>query len=358
MNIKSIIYLASALALLGVTPSCEKNDIYEKLDFAVRLAPGNSYLAGEPVVFEFEGNADFINVWNGDLGHEYQYRNRTLSPDEFISSELQIEMSQQYGNAGLDIYITDKFEGLRGRTYGNTNAAAAADRALIQQIIDTDFAEWDKFAYDVKTDGKFYTFTTNITAYKENFSVAIRIKTPAGNKQSRTYAINPQLVTEFNRYGSYTWKYGQLGFIPFRMEGLWTNQTPYVSSIKEDFDTFLKVNQNGLVKFSDGVNPLPNAAIGFQSFTPGTAVNTKDLPGVTYEAVDQWIIMQPFKLYSINKDTGASIKGVTDDVKQYEYTYTKPGTYTATFIVSKGNFQGESAREVREVTFTIIDPIR
>lgn len=48
---------------------------------------------------------------------------------------------------------------------------------------------------------------------------------------------------------------------------------------------------------------------------------------------------------------------MTDDLPSYSYTYTEPGTYTVTFIVAGGNYQGQSAPAPYEVTFTVIDPI-
>ena len=67
--------------------------------------------------------------------------------------------------------------------------------------------------------------------------------------------------------------------------------------------------------------------------------------------------MQPVALNTISPDTGLNIKGVTAALPSYSYTYTEPGTYTVTFIVAGGNYQGQSAPAPYEVTFTVIDPI-
>ena len=357
MNIRTIPYITTALLLAGATVSCERDDIYEELEFSVRLAPTNTYVVGEPVVFELVGNADFITVWNGDVGHEYSQRDRTLLPEELLAATLELDIQQQYGQPSLDIYMTDRFEGLQGRAYGDTNAHAESDRALIQQVIDSDFEGWERFEFEAKNEAKFHTFTTDILPYRDNFTLAFRIKTPGEGKQVRTYSINPRIITQFERHGTYTRKYADLEFIPFRMEGLWCDLTPYVYSSAEDLTNVYKVNQTGIVKFSNGLNPVAGSDIAFQSFKPGSAVNASVLPGVIYEAVDQWIVMKPLPLYTVDKDTGQNIKGLTDDIRSYEHSYTLPGTYTASFLVSKGNYQGESAREIREVTFTIINPI-
>ena len=70
MKTHRITYLAAALTLLIAGGSCEHDEIYEPLEFAVQLSPTNTYKAGDPVVFNFSGNADFITIWNGDTGHD------------------------------------------------------------------------------------------------------------------------------------------------------------------------------------------------------------------------------------------------------------------------------------------------
>lgn len=352
MKFRTIIYLTAALAAAGAAASCEHNDVFEELEFAVTLSPQNTYLAGQPVVFDFRGNPDYITVWNGDTGHAYRNRERTLAPEAFRSATLEIEMSQQYGYPGLEIYLTDRFEGLSGRVHGDTNAHAEADRARIEEVVASGFEGWTRFAFDEKNEAAFHTFTAEVSQLKEHFTMAIRIRTPEGGRQVRTYYLNPRLRVEFADYGTRTWRYPELGFVPFRTEGLYTDHTPYVCSVQEDFDAFLRVNQNGIVKFGDGLNPVSGADIAFQGFRPGDAVN-----GTTYEAVDQWIISKPMKLYTLEPDTGQNIKGVTDNLRSYEHVYDKAGTYTATFIVSTGNYAGQSAREIREVTFTIVEPL-
>ena len=95
MNTKRITYLAATLALATAAASCEHEEIYEPLEFSVQLAPTNTYRTGDPVVFNFSGNADFITVWTGDTGHEYKHRNRTkVDIADYDSCELEIQHSQ------------------------------------------------------------------------------------------------------------------------------------------------------------------------------------------------------------------------------------------------------------------------
>ena len=137
MNTKRITYLAATLALATAAASCEHEEIYEPLEFSVQLAPTNTYRTGDPVVFNFSGNADFITVWTGDTGHEYKHRNRTkVDIADIESCELEIEISQQYGTLNnLVLFAGNKFAGLNG-------SDAATDRPVVEAIAANDCADY------------------------------------------------------------------------------------------------------------------------------------------------------------------------------------------------------------------------
>ena len=157
MNTKRITYLAATLALATAAASCEHEEIYEPLEFSVRLAPTNTYRTGDPVVFNFSGNADFITVWTGDTGHEYKHRNRTkVDIADIESCELEIEISQQYGTLNnLDLFAGNKFAGLNG-------SDAATDRPVVEAIAANDCADWTKLEFTPNNANKFKTYTYSI----------------------------------------------------------------------------------------------------------------------------------------------------------------------------------------------------
>ena len=137
MNTKRITYLAAPLALATAAASCEHEEIYEPLEFSEQLAPPTTYRTGDPVVFNFSGNADFITVWTGDTGHEYKHRNRTkVDIADIESCELEIEISQQYGTLNnLVLFAGNKFAGLNG-------SDAATDRPVVEAIAANDCADY------------------------------------------------------------------------------------------------------------------------------------------------------------------------------------------------------------------------
>lgn len=175
MNTKRITYLAATLALATAAASCEHEEIYEPLEFSVRLAPTNTYRTGDPVVFNFSGNADFITVWTGDTGHEYKHRNRTkVDIADIESCELEIEISQQYGTLNnLDLFAGNKFAGLNG-------SDAATDRPVVEAIAANDCADWTKLEFTPNNANKFETRTYDITRFADRFRGActFSIRTP------------------------------------------------------------------------------------------------------------------------------------------------------------------------------------
>lgn len=333
MTPKRITYLVAALVALGAAVSCEHNDVYEEVDFSVRLAAGNTYRAGEPVVFEFGGNADFITVWNGDTGHEYRYRDRTTVDLEDIEKcELTLEIGQQWGptdlTSNLDLVVSNRFAGLDG-------ADAAKDRPVVEAL---DRSDWQTLDYTVEkrtSTVKWQTRTYDVTALADNFSWAMYLHAPA-DEAMRFYFVNPSLTVQFKQYEPQTYSYSAMDFVSFSLAARHASN-PYIHN----------ASGNGNPKFQgQGGATVDTGQITFQG---GNANQLGE--------VAQWVFMQPIRLNTIASDTGENIKGVTDDIPSYEHTYDRPGTYTATFIVSKGNYQGQS-RVVREVTFTVVESIR
>lgn len=331
MNMKRITYLAAALALTAAATSCEHDEIYTPLEFSVQLAPTNTYKIGDPVVFNFDGNADYITVWNGDTGHQYRHRERTtVDLADIESCELEIEIQQQYGTLNnLDLIAGNKFAGLDG-------SDAAADRPVVEAIAQSDYADWKVLAYTPNSANRFETYTYDITEFADNFSWGMHLYYPNPATTMRTYRINPKITVRFKGYDTQTYGYSDMTFVPFSLASQHAGD-PYIHN----------VSGNGNLKFQGEAGSNSAANIVFQGFSAGAIAE-----------IEQWAFMQPIALNTVAPDTGQSIKGVTDDVRSYEYTYTRPGTYTATFIAANGNYQGESGPVVHEVTFTVIAPVQ
>lgn len=337
MNTKRITSLAATLALVIGGVSCDHDEIYSPLEFSVRLDPANTYRVGEPVVFNFEGNADYITVWNGDTGHEYCNRDRTTLPvSELETCELTIELSRRSGaNTGdVQIYVSNSFEGLSGRN-------AASDKALIETIEADNFKGWTRLELNESNKSGVWATTThnlcdidgNGTALVDNFTLLIRWHPNAVDAQ-RNYYINTSLKIKFKNREALSLNYTDLQFVNFSMAD---------EMAGKEYDVYTSGSKIGYLQYGQNAGNI--------------ILNAIESNQMCSYPIDTWIFSTPMALNHTTPDTGQSIKGVTDDVKTYSCTYDNPGTYTATFLAGTGNYQGESGIRPYEVTFTIIDPI-
>ena len=57
---KIITYIMAVAAAASLACGCRQDDIVNGVDFRVSLDPGNTYVAGTPVTFRFDGDADYI----------------------------------------------------------------------------------------------------------------------------------------------------------------------------------------------------------------------------------------------------------------------------------------------------------
>ena len=128
--------------------SCQQDVIYEA-DYNVTLDKDNTYYVGEPVKFNFTGDVDNILFYSGETGHSYKFKDRyAVLVDDINTVSLKIDYEGQWGyTGGLDVYVTNTFEGLKGNDgeadraliaemIGLTDENAALDRNQMQEIVD------------------------------------------------------------------------------------------------------------------------------------------------------------------------------------------------------------------------------
>ena len=113
---KSILYILTvSLALPAFITACSQNDILYDVDFNVTLAPENTYYAGDPVTFNFDGEVDNILFFSGESGHEYRFKDRYSIPlDQIESATLHLDVWPRYGKGSLSVWYSSSFTGLNG----------------------------------------------------------------------------------------------------------------------------------------------------------------------------------------------------------------------------------------------------
>lgn len=276
--------------------------------------------AGEPVVFNFDGNPNFITVFSGDEGHKYANRERT----EIDASDVEkVSLSFSYLSkaAGthknpLTIYLSADFPGLSLKD-------AEADRNVIQNH------EWKDITNDCLgkiTDGA--SAVTDIdeidlSDYRNGFVLAFRYQGKKELVPQRTVIITKLKVTSRLKNGMETKLEGKdMEFSVYDTYPSNAEKDPY----KKVISGSAVIGTWNLIKWGDNEFRL---------------VGSTKAATVT-EDNDDWLISDPVKIgASCDPDKGEVIKDISRRVTSYEHIYEKPGTYTVTFLASNANIGGE-----------------
>ena len=305
----------------AVASSCEQ-DIVEKVECSVTLDPANTYYAGDPVRFVFDGTPDNVLFYSGETGSQYQFKDRYTVPVEQVNSAaLTIDFQARYGYAGgLDVYVSDSFEGLKGDD-------GAADRATVQAMVDGGMQGWTKLDYDEGASTVWTHQTYDVGTMLSNFSLAFHWHPKRDGKSAqRTYWVNGDISLEME------------GSAPSTMSIMALN--PITVMMNEELDPYHKNSGNGSIRFDNSTA----ADICFQG--AGATV-------LSY-ALDGWVFTTPSALNVVDNDKGTVVKNLQNYIDSYEYTYDEPGNYTATFVCRNSNYKAESEL-VKQIQFSIID---
>lgn len=334
-------YIISLLLLAPLFfTACEHDNIYKPIDFNVLLSESNTYQVGEPVTFNFEGNADYIVFYSGEVGHEYQYRNRTfVDAENILGCEFTIQLNGRSGTRCMTAYVTNTFEGLNGED-------EAADKALIESLIDEngDLRGWEKIELnDPEKNTVWETTQLDVSKYADNFCVALHWNPQSIETTQRNYWVNANVEVEFEGYDPQVIYSPRLNFIPFSMND------------EKEGERYILTKENGVngtMRYTGntGLNTTEFVLTGSKAYSPD---DEKTLP----YAIDAWVISTPTALNLIDPDKGVSIKTITEPLNPYTYTFDKPGTYTVTFVATSGNYEGQSS-DIKEFTVTIVEPLK
>lgn len=339
---KYISAAAAALALLCALSSCDESDLNVPVDFNVRLNPENTYVAGESVKFDFNGEYDNIVFFSGEDTHKYKYKDRfELSPEDVRSAALNLTLVSQYGHAAdtksaLDIYVSDSFDGLNGTDFDS-------DVNKINAMVEAGLPGWEKIDM---VPGSLYA-NSRTTEFQ------------------KTYELDPKYISQFSLAFHYhpNWDTDEVS-------ASWKKFCYFTGNLSLDLygaapsaQDIRSLNYVAIVTNNTEYFPNPYGSVAWNGLTGGYLY---DYPGKGYIAfvggkntsgvydLDLWMISSPITLNMIDPDEGETIKGFIDYLPSYEYTFENPGTYTVTFIASNASHMG-SSQVVRDVTVTIVD---
>lgn len=319
-----------ALAAFYAVCACE-HKIVTTTDFNVVLDSENTYVAGQPVVFRFDGDVDNIQFYSGEPGHEYQHKDRfSVDMTAVKGVELSLDIQARYGSAdALDIYVTNQFEGLSGND-------GEADRAMVRSILQNEMDGWTKLEFE---EGKSGVWTYNqydcLASLKENFAMAFHwnpkeyIKDGVYQVQ-RTYWINGKLQLEIDNVRQTSIDLSELLFSTLVMN-------------EQIEDPYHKNAGNGSII----LNNQETADLIFQGVAAADSLDY---------AIDAWAFSTPLALNQISNDKGEVIKNQQNYLTSYSHTWVEPGTYTVTFVGTNSNYLDASS-EVIELQITILEKL-
>ena len=313
---KKIVMIGAVAALAA---ACTQNVVYE-IDYTVSLDKENTYMAGEPVRFNFDGLVDNIVFYSGEIGHQYKFKDRYEVPMESVKeADMNIEYQARYGEAGaLEVWVSNSFEGLNG-------SDGAADRAAIKAMVDGGMEGWTKLDYQEGASTKWTSQNYDLKDYMNGFSIAFHWNPPTNTKTQRTYWINGDITLDLEGMNPSVIDFTSLDFIPVMMN-------------EEIEDPYYKNNGNGTINLNKREADIVMQGVGANA-----------LP----YAIDGWLISKPIPLNKVSNDQGTVIKNLQNYLHTFEYTWTEPGTYTVTFVGTNSNYAGRSEK-VHEFTIIVL----
>ena len=79
---------------------CDQSDISAPVVFVAALDPSNVYEVGEPIRFNFTGNAENITFFSGEVGHQYRFKDRYEVPVEDVISARLVQPDNERNKDG------------------------------------------------------------------------------------------------------------------------------------------------------------------------------------------------------------------------------------------------------------------
>lgn len=263
---------------------------------------GTTFKVGDTVRFAFSGKADNIAFYSGEPGFSYKYKDRTSA-----DGIPQLEFSSYLQNKGetntLKLLISTDFNG-------------AYDSAGIRKATWTDIT--DQAVLSTGAD-----------------------KTPSGIIDLSVFAKQLKPAYIAFRYQGY--------YSDVLKQPTWSIRTFDIKHVLPDkVSTIVAADKVGWAAFD-----LKNPTVAWAVPTSGQVVINGSIANSTKEDNEDWLISRAFDLRTVTRDASVSIQDLgSASIDGYYYIYTRPGTYTVTFVAFNHSVD-EQKEVVREFTITV-----
>ena len=317
---------------LGVNVATEEGVSFDGQTITVK--------AGTPVNFKLSGEADFLTFFSGEAGHEYRYKDRiTVDESEIESSQLQFHLFPQYGCGRATVYVSNEFTGLYG-------AGTTSRDLFLQDSVLVESTAWQPleeivFANTSNPDAATYLPDRNCSGEKDfvidmkpylGQRIAIAIYYEGGKEgqtQCRFAFQDMQIQNTMTTCQQTSLTASSFGFTALNM--LYAHPD------------FLSTGGSGSRQNYAGNKPYGTATNNTSGvWNVADWTNFFIHSSSTGPLVHAWLVSNLMVVNACTPDSGEAVKNITEGMSDYTYTYTEPGTYTATFYAANSNNVTES----------------
>jgi len=308
-----------ALILVITLSACDREKDVAEPDFDVAMEAATAK-AGEEVQFNFSGNPGSISFYSGEQGNDYAYKDEPRI-DQIEQITLSFQTHNQEGNplpntslASLKVMFSTDFSG----TYDYAGVSAATWTDISSRFTIASPRAWGSNL------GWFESGTVDISDLRASgkpFYIAYKYEVP-------TYSGTANQTRR--------WRMQQ-----FRLNSLTSLGTV------QSLGTYSPTNFS-LISRDEPRATLSQLASSIVLFAP-RAANAQ-------ESVEEWAVSMPFSADEINlgNEFSVAVKGYGNPgVKDFKHTYTKEGTYKATFVAKNVNIHN-TKQVIRQIDVTIL----
>lgn len=332
-----------ALCLLAAFAACDR-DATENIAFGVNVQTPDAVHAGQPVTFEFDGNPDYISFYSGEKNNRYANHDRTTLPEVDslgISYAAKMQYAENYDYLGdriLRILISETYDGS-----GNINPEEWHDITDPDPAVNEEYLESVVLKSGTTADLPYAAL--NLSLYKDkDFYLALR------------YLAGPH--TGVKSKGDLRPDNGKV----YSYDNRPRIDITELKLVKREPDKNLITVEDMLTDFAFTTNfvnskvqnnfTITSYKMMFQPQEYVTADGVATVDELQDYDMDVWMVSQKLSPHSVEPDRGTPIKGTNARLGSYQHTYTEPGTYTATFIVTNAN-KWDAKQTVHEVTVEV-----
>ena len=302
MRINYIVFLIALVCFV----SCSKEIKLDDLSFNV-TADSLSYKPGSKASFAFEGKPNVITFYSGELGKQYEFRNRD-SAEGIPQLRFSTQRNTGVQPNSLSLMISSDFAG---------GITSSSDPAAIAAATWTDISNRAAWASGTTVVPSGVVDLTDFAAAGKPVYIAFKYKAVLGSIQ------NKWTITSFS------------------LRNVLSDGSQF---ILDTLPTVTTATNYGATSNMPGWGAKTVTNNYNWSLTATNLVITGASTVATATAdAEAWVITGPIKLRKVTPAIGTVVQSVANYIPSFTYTYAKPGNYEPVFVASNANVNKQSS---------------